>query len=51
MFTGRIPAAYRFRWLVLLAVLGYGVSGDERLQRFRTLQDPEFIVRALRRTA
>lgn len=43
IFTGRVKAAYRFRWLVLLAVLAYGVSGDERLQRFRTLQDPEFI--------
>jgi hypothetical protein len=44
IFTGRVKVAYRFRWLVLLAVVAYGVSGDERLQRFRTLQDPEFIV-------
>ena len=43
IFVGRIPAAYRFRWLILLAILGYTVGGDERLQRFRTLQDPEFL--------
>ena len=47
IFTGRVKAAYRFRWLVLLAVLAYGVGGDERLQRFRTLQDPEFIAQRL----
>ncbi len=43
IFIGRVPAAYRFRWLILLAILGYAVSGDERLQRFRTLQDPELL--------
>jgi len=43
VFTGRLPGAYRFRWLILLAVVGYMVGGDERLQRFRTLQDPEFL--------
>lgn len=43
MFAGRFPAVYRFRWVLLLAVVGYLVAGDERLQRFRTLQDPEFI--------
>jgi hypothetical protein len=47
IFTGRVKAAYRFRWLVLLAVLAYGVGGDERLQRFRTLQDSEFIAQRL----
>ena len=43
IFTGRMKGAYRFRWLILLAVLAYGVGGDERLQRFRSLQDREFI--------
>ena len=43
IFTGRIKGAYRFRWLILLALLAYAVGGDERLQRFRSLQDPEFI--------
>jgi hypothetical protein len=43
IFTGRMKGAYRFRWLILLALVAYGVGGDERLQRFRSLQDPEFI--------
>ena len=47
IFSGRVPGAYRFRWLVLLIVLGYMVGGDERLQRFRTLQDPEFLAERL----
>jgi hypothetical protein len=47
VFTARLPGAYRFRWLVLLAVVGYMVAGDERLQRFRTLQDPEFLAERL----
>ena len=47
MFTGKIRAGYRFRWLLLLQVVGYGISGEERLQRFRSLQDPEFIVQRI----
>ena len=43
VFTGKLPGAYRFRWIVLLLVVAYLVGGDERLQRFRTLQDPEFL--------
>jgi hypothetical protein len=43
VFTGRIPGSYKFRWLILIVILGYLVGGDERLQRFRTLQDPEFL--------
>jgi hypothetical protein len=43
IFIGRIPTAYRFRWLILLGVLGYVVGGDERLQRFTTLQDSDFL--------
>jgi hypothetical protein len=43
VFIGRVPAAYRFRWLILLGLLAYLVGGDERLQRFRTLQDSEFL--------
>jgi fatty acid desaturase len=43
IFTGRLPGAYRFRWLILLVLLGYLVGGSERLQRFRTLQDPDFL--------
>ena len=47
VFTGKLPGAYRFRWLILLAVVAYMVGGDERLQRFRTLQDPEFLAERL----
>ncbi len=47
VFTGKLPGAYRFRWLILLVAVGYLVGGDERLQRFRTLQDPEFLAERL----
>ena len=47
VFTGKLPGAYRFRWLIVLLLVGYMVSGDERLQRFRTLQDPEFLAERL----
>ena len=47
MFTGKIKAGYRFRWVLLLLVVAYGVSGEERLQRFRSLQDPGFIVQRI----
>ena len=47
IFAGRVPAAYRFRWLMLVALVAYTVGGDERLQRFRTLQDPEFLAERL----
>jgi hypothetical protein len=43
VFTGRVPGAYRFRYLIVLAAVGYLVAGEERLQRFTTLQDPEFL--------
>ena len=43
VFSGRIPGAYRFRYLIVLAAVGYLVAGEERLQRFTTLQDPEFL--------
>jgi hypothetical protein len=35
--------SHKFRWLVLILFVGYMVSGDERLQRFTTLQDSEFL--------
>ena len=43
VFTGRLPGAYRFRYLIVVAAVGYVVAGTERLQRFTTLQDPEFL--------
>ena len=43
IFSGRLPGAYRFRYLIVLAAVAYVVAGEERLQRFTTLQDPEFL--------
>ena len=43
ILTGNIPVAYRFRYLLVVAAVGYVVAGEERLQRFTTLQDPEFL--------
>jgi hypothetical protein len=43
VFMGQIKIAHKFRWLVLILIVGYFVSGDERLQRFTTLQDSEFL--------
>ena len=36
-----------FRWLPSFWSSAYSVSGDERLQRFRSLQDPEFIAQRI----
>jgi hypothetical protein len=47
MFTGKIKIGYRLRWIVLLLVVAYGVSGEERLQRFRSLQDRDYIVQRI----
>lgn len=43
VFSGRLPGAYRFRYLIVVAAVAYVVAGQERLQRFTTLQDPEFL--------
>jgi hypothetical protein len=42
-FSGRVNIANRFRWLIAIAAIGWIVAGEERLQRFTTLQDTEFI--------
>jgi hypothetical protein len=47
MFTGKIKAGHRVRWVMLLLVVAYAVSGEERLQRFRSLQDPGVIVQRI----
>ncbi len=43
LFSFRLPGAYRFRYLIVVAAVAYVVAGEERLQRFRTLRDPEFL--------
>jgi hypothetical protein len=40
-FSQELKGAYRFSWLVLLALVGYVVSGEERMQRFLTLSDTD----------
>lgn len=43
VFSGRLPGAYRFRYLIVVAAVAYVVAGEQRLQRFTTLRDPEFL--------
>ena len=42
-FSGGLRRNQWIRWAVVVAMVGYIVSGEERLQRFTTLQDTEFI--------
>ena len=43
LFVIRVPGGQRVRWIVVALIVGYIVAGDPRLQRFRTLEDPEFL--------
>jgi hypothetical protein len=43
LFSGRVKIGHRVRWVLVVLVVAWAVSGQERLQRFRTLQDPELI--------
>jgi len=42
-FTGRLGGKQWLRWAVAIAVVGYLIAGDERFQRFTTLQDTAFL--------
>ena len=42
-FSGHLRGDQWVRWVVALAMVAYVVSGEERLQRFTTLQDTDFI--------
>ena len=42
-FSGHLRGDQWVRWAVAVALVGYVVSGEERLQRFTTLQDTSFI--------
>jgi hypothetical protein len=46
-FTNRSQSAYRLRWLILVGCIGWAVSADDRLQRFATLSDTEYVGRRL----
>jgi len=42
-FSGRLRGDQWVRWVIAVGLVGYVVSGEERLQRFTTLQDTTFI--------
>jgi hypothetical protein len=42
-FSARVRPIYRVAWLVILVLIGYVVATNERMQRFKTLNDPEFV--------
>jgi hypothetical protein len=42
-FSGQLRGEQWVRWIIALCLVGYVISGEERLQRFTTLQDTEFI--------
>lgn len=43
LFSGRVQIGHRVRWVFVMVIVGWLVSGQERLQRFTTLQDPDLI--------
>ncbi len=45
--SGRLRIAPQLGWLMLLAGIGWVVSGEERLQRFTTLTDPDIVVQRI----
>ena len=46
-FSGRLRLAAWLGWVALLSAVGWIVASEERLQRFLTLQDPEFLAERL----
>ena len=46
LFSGGLRSR-RFGWIVAVAAVAWVVSGDERLQRFRTLEDTEFVTQRI----
>lgn len=42
-FSTRLRPVYRVTWLVILVLVGYVVSTHERMQRFTTLQNTDYI--------
>jgi hypothetical protein len=43
LLSGRVQIRYKLRWLAVAAMVAWAVSGEERLQRFLTLQDTEYV--------
>jgi hypothetical protein len=48
VFAPRLRSAYRVGWLVLLVCVGWGVWSDQRLQRFTTLSDNDYVTKRVR---
>jgi hypothetical protein len=46
-FSGRLRLAAWLGWVSLLSAVGWIVASEERLQRFLSLQDPEFLAERL----
>ena len=42
-FSGRLGGRQWVRWALAIGVVGYLIAGDERFQRFTTLQDTTFL--------
>ena len=43
LLSGKLRGAYWLGWIVIVAGIGYMVSGEERFQRFTTLRDTDFV--------
>jgi hypothetical protein len=43
-FSGKMKGAFWGIWIIILVGLAYVISGEERLQRFTTIANPEYIV-------
>jgi hypothetical protein len=43
LLSGRVQIRYKLRWLAVAATVAWAASGEERLQRFLTLQDTEYV--------
>lgn len=43
VFSSHVRIIHKTRWLFVAFLVAYVVSGEERMQRFLTLRDPEFV--------
>ena len=43
LFSGRVKIGHKARWAFVAIIVAWGVSGQERLQRFTTLQDSDLV--------
>ncbi len=43
LLSGRVRIGHRVRWVIVVILVAWAVSGQERLQRFTTLEDPDFL--------